>query len=104
LGGRGVVVETPAVRIPDRRQVCWRVRVGATPGSVLLRARGVVITKAVRCGHGLRYLSATPWDGSPSIDVSCPAATLDVAGFGIDWPVWFGIVSLITMLALKQAR
>jgi hypothetical protein len=104
LEGRGVVVETPGVRIPDRRQVCWRVRVGATPGSVLLRARGIAIAKAVQCGSGLRYLSATYWHGSPSIEVSCPAATLDVAGFGIDWPVWFGIVSLITMLALKPAR
>jgi hypothetical protein len=104
LEGRSVVVETPAVRIPDRRQVCWRVRAGATPGSVRLRVHGAAITKAVQCGHGLRYLSATPWDGSPSIDVSCPAATLDVFGFGFDWPVWFGIVSLIMMLVLKQAR
>ena len=26
LAGQGIVVETPAVRIPDRRQACWRVR------------------------------------------------------------------------------
>jgi hypothetical protein len=94
LEGRGVVVETPAVRIPGRRQVCWRVRaVTGASGSVLLRVRGAVIAKAVQCGHG--------W-GSPSIDVSCPAATLDVFGFGIDWAVWFLLVSLVTMLVLRK--
>jgi hypothetical protein len=102
LEGRGVVVETPAVRIPDRRQVCWRVRaVTAASGSVLLRVPGAVIAKAVQCGDGLR-VSTTRWDGSPSIDVSCPAATMDVLGFGIDWPVWFLLVSLLTMLVLRK--
>ena len=102
LEGRGVVVETPAVRIPDRRQVCWRVRaVTGASGSVLLRVRGAAIAKAVECGHGLR-ISPARWDGSPSMDVSCPSATMDVLGFGIDWTVWFLLVSLLTMLALRK--
>jgi hypothetical protein len=102
LEGRGVLVETLAVRIPDRGQVCWRVRaVTAAPGSVLLRVRGATIAKAVACGRGV-HIPAVPWSGSPSIAVACPAATLDVFGFGIDWPVWFVLVSAIAMFALRR--
>jgi hypothetical protein len=94
LEGRGVVVETPGVRIPSLREVCWRVRaVTSAPGSVLLRMDGATIGKAVKCGH---------WPGSPSIDVSCPAASLDIFGFGIAWPVWFLAVSGITMLVARR--
>jgi len=94
LEGRGVVVETPAVRIPGRHQVCWRVRaVAAGSGSVLLRVGGAAVVTAVKCGHGL---------GSPSLAVSCPAAALDVFGFAIDWAVWFLFVSLFAMLTLRK--
>jgi hypothetical protein len=106
LEGRGAVVETPGVRIPGRREVCWRVRaVSTTPGSLLLHLRGAVIAKAFQCGRGLRYpliASIARWEGLPSIEVSCPAADLDVFGFGVDWAVWFGIVSLMTMLVLRR--
>jgi hypothetical protein len=102
LEGRGVVVETPGVRIPSRRQVCWRVRAiprlkAAPPGSVLLRAGGVEISQAIRCGHAW-------WERPPRIEVSCSAATVDVFGFDVDWAVWFLIVSGITMLALRLER
>jgi hypothetical protein len=102
LEGRGVAIETPAVRIPNRRQVCWRVRaVDASSGSVLLRVPGEAIAQDVNCGHGLR-IPAARWGGAPSLVVSCPTATLDVLGFGIRWPVWFLLVSLITALALRS--
>jgi len=102
LEGRGVVVETPAVRIPDRGQVCWRVRpVTAAAGSVLMHVRGRTISKAVACGHGLSIPTAR-WGQRPAIDVSCPAATIDVCGYGIDWPVWFLLVALVTILLLRK--
>src|ERR1039458_8108567 len=86
----------------DLRRVCGRVLAVTGPsGSVLLRVRGAAIAKAVECGHGLR-ISPARWDGSPSMDVSCPSATMDVLGFGIDWTVWFLLVSLLTMLALRK--
>jgi hypothetical protein len=40
--------------------------------------------------------------GSPSIDVRCPTASLDVFGFAIGWPIWFLFVSLLTMLVLRK--
>jgi len=96
LEGRGVVVETPGVRVPDRRQICWRVRaIDRISGSLVLHAGGQSISKACRCGHGL-------WGLSPSIQVSCQAPTMDVFGYGMDWAWWFGIVSLISMLAMRR--
>lgn len=111
LEGRGVMIETPAVRIPDRRQICWRVRADyslnpAPTRSVRLRVGGTAISKTVRCGHEAPNLWAVFRDGSPSIEVSCAAATdvsVDVFGFHIGWPVWFLLVSGLTMLVLRTA-
>jgi hypothetical protein len=102
LEGRGLVVETEGVRVPGRREICWRVRAGAATGSVILRVGGTGISKAVDCGRGL-YIPQGWWSGTPSVAVSCPAATLDVFGFGIGWEVWFLMVSVIAMLAGKAA-
>jgi hypothetical protein len=120
LAGRGIVVETPAVRIPDQRQACWRVRAAsAASGSVLLRVTGSATSKTVQTGSGLRYISARrvaslldwlhypaearlPNAGIRWIGVSYPYAAIDIFGFGVDWLVWFGAVSLLTMLAFRK--
>jgi hypothetical protein len=98
LEGRGMMVETQGVRIPGRREIFWRVRAGATTGSVILHVGGAAISKVVGCGRGPNIPQGW-WSGTPSVEVSCPAATLDVFGFGIGWEVWFLMVSLITMQA-----
>ena len=121
LVGEGIVVETPAVRIPDRRQACWRVRpVSARSGSVWLRVPGAAGSKTVQAGSGLRYLSARrvaslfdwlhypaearlPNTGIRWIGVSYPYAAIDVFGWGIDWLVWFCTVSLLTMLVFRKS-
>ena len=100
LEGRGVVVETPGVRIPGRQQVCWRVRAGRrlkpTPaGSLILHIGGIAISQKFRCGHAF-------WERPPRIEVPCPAATLDIFGFSVEWPFWFLGVSGLTMLALRK--
>lgn len=95
LEGRGVIVEGPAVRIPERRQVCWRVRAGAgASGRLVLQVDGTTISKAFECGHN--------WGRPPRIEVACPATSLDVFGYAMDWPVWFLLVSLLAMLALRK--
>jgi len=94
LEGRGVVVETPGARLRGGDEVCWRVRGTADgSGSVVLRSSGVEIVKAVQCGRAWR---------TSSLEVACPAARLDVFGFGIGWPVWFLVVTSFTMLALRK--
>ena len=65
--------------------------------------RGIAaIAKAVECGDGLLYFSATRWYGLPSINVSCPTARLDVLGFGIGWFVWLSLVGLLAMLVFRR--
>jgi hypothetical protein len=86
LEGRGVVVETPGVRLPGGREVCWRVR---------MDRRLKPVGPALRCGHGFR-------SGSTSIEVSCAAAKLDIFGFGMEWEVWFLVAGGITMLVLRR--
>jgi hypothetical protein len=107
LEGRGILVETPGVRIPDRRQVCWRVRaLPATSSSLLLHWRGPTITKPVQCGRtsaGGWGVAASLVASMPSIAISCPVADLNLFGLPIDWEIWFGAVSLITVLALRKA-
>ncbi len=108
LEGHGIVVETPAVRLPGRRQACWRVRApGAASGSVTLRLPGVAAVKTVDCGSGLRYLSARRTVSARGkvrwIEVSYPAAKPSLFGYRMEWPVWFVVVGLAAMLVLVRA-
>jgi hypothetical protein len=72
LGGSGFVLETPPVRVAGERRVYWRVR--ATSSRLMLR-RGAIEN---------------------------PVADIDVFGTAVHWLVWFTIVSLLTMLALRK--
>ena len=119
LEGRGVRIETPAVRVMSKHQVCWRVRaVRATPGSLLLECAGASVTKAVQAGPGLQFISERrvaswldwlryPGEGRLQtsavrwIEVSYPAADIPVFGLAVDWLVWFCAVSFLTTLALR---
>jgi hypothetical protein len=62
---------------------------------------GSAIAKAVQCGRGLRH-PANRWTGRRRL--RCPARPPRWMSWasGVDWPVWFGIVSLLTMLALRK--
>jgi len=97
LQGQGVAVETPGVRLPASREMCWRVRKQTdSSGDVVLRAPGIQLIANMQCGPGF------PWHGAPSLQVSCPSASLDVFGIGVAWPLWFLLVALITMLLLRR--
>ena len=122
LAGQGVAVETPPLRLPDARQVLWRVRAeGATSGSssVILESQGARLEKSIQAGSGLHYLSERrvgswlDWLGYPAesrlprgpvarIEVDYPYADIDVFGIGMHWLIWFLIVNLVTMLALRK--
>jgi hypothetical protein len=120
LSGHGVAVETPPLRLPAERQVCWRVRAtrGAT-GSVNLNLPGAPARKLVQAGTGFDYLSERrvaslpawlfyprearlPGTGLQSITVNYPSARISVFGFGVHWLVWFCIVSFVAMLTFRR--
>jgi hypothetical protein len=120
LEGRGVVVETPPVRLPEEHLVLWRVRAtGAAPAGVLLRVPGATLEKSVQCGTGLRYVSERrvaslvdwlrypgesrlPASGVAWIEVGYPAADIGIFGFPVHWLIWFLIVSSVTMLVFRK--
>ncbi len=120
LVGRNVTVETPALRFPEVQRACWRVRAaGAGPGDLELRLPDGSIAKTVRSGAPSIYLSERrvasllQWFCYPgearlrdarvsSIEVEYPPAEIDVFGFGVHWLIWFCLVSLIAMLALRK--
>ena len=119
LTGRGIIVETPPLRLPEEHRVCWRVRATGESGSVALNLPRASIQKLVQSGAGLSYISERRVASLPawllyprearlstasveSIAVEYPFAQVPVLGFGIHWLVWFCIVSLVAMLAFKR--
>jgi hypothetical protein len=108
LTGHGVSVETPAVRLLGRRQVCWRVRAsGTTSGSVILRTGNVTANKAVKSGPGFDYVSESSFislDGPVRwIEVLYPAAHLRLMGHNVPWQAWFVGVSLVIAVVAGRA-
>jgi hypothetical protein len=54
----GVLVETPAVRVPEERQVSWRIRPQAVVSSHLrVRVQGEAVDKAIEAGAGPRLVA-----------------------------------------------
>jgi hypothetical protein len=120
LEGRGVAVETPALRFPEERRVCWRVRAGRSEsGTVLLNLASGSVTKRVQAGSRAGYLSERrvssllAWLCYPgearlsdaalsSIEVEYPSAEINAFGFGVHWLVWFCVVSLVAMLLFRR--
>jgi hypothetical protein len=120
LEGHGIAVETPPLRFPEERRVCWRVRaVKGESGNVRLSMPGVEVLKRVQAGSPAGYLSERrvssllawlcypgearlPASALSSIEVEYPSAEISVFGFGVHWLVWFCVVSLIAMLVLRR--
>jgi len=102
LEGQGITVETPAVRIADRREACWRVRARPVPrAALILRAGGRSVAAPVDCGS-LHLFRAMPWSALPSIDVRCPRASLDWFGLPLDWRVWYPLITVLTMFVFRR--
>jgi hypothetical protein len=120
LEGQGIAVETPPLRFPEERQVCWRVRaLKGESGNVRLRMPGASVMKSVQAGAPAGYLSERrassmlewlcfpgearlPVSALSSIEVEYPSAEINVCGFGVHWLVWFCVVSLVAMLVFRR--
>ena len=118
-GVEGVVVETPAIRIPSQREVVWRIRaahVGAHDlvvkvGDMALTKRVVVgettdvipVTRTSEFLKAMLYPGETPIADGPvrSITVLHPAADVDVFGWRMHWLIPFFGLSVLTGFALK---
>jgi hypothetical protein len=111
-------VESPSVRIPDLRQICWRVRaIGDSDGLLRLALPGEVVLHRIRAGAGLRYIAdacrSSMWglveNGcriqsrlTESISIGYPAASVVIAGLEAHWAVWFALSWFATMLIVRR--
>jgi hypothetical protein len=118
----GLVITSPAVRIPDEHEVAWRFKATAEgPGRLTLRVGGMALVKSVVVGGkpmtkvsslasrgsiwkqvlypGERALAA----GTPvrSIEILYPAKSLSVLGFRLHWLVAYLILSIAIGFAFK---
>jgi uncharacterized membrane protein (DUF106 family) len=118
----GISVETPPVRATAVGQVSWRIR-GQEPGRhrVEIRVGEEVVEKEVRVGTdwgatSSRRTGSGFWDillypGEDPIDRSSVVERVDVGyvplelsafGFGIDWLIFFFVVSIAAGFALRK--
>src|SRR5262245_40837313 len=105
----GLVVETPALRIPATREIAWRIR-AERPGAhdVWIDVDGRRLEKRVTVHDGLASISparvsSASWEtvfypaepplpagtGVDRIDVAYPPASLRVLGFHMHWLIYF---------------
>jgi hypothetical protein len=115
---QGFTVESPPVRIPELRQVCWRVRATGTSDGVLwLRAAGEETERFIHAGPGLRFVpsvcSSAPLarirsgcalesTSVESITVEYPPREIALLGFQAHWLAWFALFWLAAMLLLRR--
>ena len=118
----GLEISSPAVRIPDRHEVAWRIKaVSEGAGRLLFRTGGRTIEKSVTVGgRSLTKVSALAsrgsiWkqilypgervlaSGTPvrSIEILYPAKSLSVFGLRVHWLVAYLILSIVFGFAFK---
>ena len=110
-----VAIETPPVRVPADRQVCWRIKpLRAATTELEIVHDGRTFRKSVSAGVGVQFLSERrgsfaslflrptepPLSGSEIewIEVRYPDAVV----LHLHWLIWFFGISGITALALRR--
>jgi uncharacterized membrane protein (DUF106 family) len=119
---QGLAVETPAVRIPDEREIAWRIRAPETgPAGLTFGVAGRTFVKHVAVAG--RRLSKVPtravgrslvqqllYPGEKplpadtpvtSVEVLYPSGGLDFFGISVNWLVAYFILSIIFGFAFK---
>ena len=117
----GVSVETPGVRVPQQREVSWRIRADR-PGDfqLVVRAGDVAVEKELRVGQGwgatsslrasslgdlLLYPGEPPIDESQvveAIEITYRQLDLSLFGWSVDWLVLFFVLSLASGFAFRK--
>ena len=118
---QGVTIETPAVRIPSKREVAWRVRAEvAGSHSLVVQIGNDSIKKGLIAGSGwttvselrtgrslweiLLYPGEKPIPSSvvvESIEINYPSLDLIILGWNFQWLVLFLVLSMGSGFAFK---
>ena len=89
----GIDIETPPVHLIHEHEVSWRVRpVGNTAGELKFTSSGHVLTKRIVAGEGF----VTSY-GTPTIEIRYPRRSV----FGVNWLVWFFLISSAAALVYR---
>ncbi len=122
LPSPGIEVMTPPLRIRDRNEADWRIRITAEGVHQLtFRVEGVEVSKTVRAVSEIgriypareraSFLSALKYPGEEplpesdpvlSIAVDYPTATVGVLGFSIHWVILYFALAMVFGFALKR--
>jgi hypothetical protein len=115
----GVAVETPALRVPYKREADWRVRPAkAGEYELKLKTKGSTYAKELVVGEAdTRRVSARRVSGILSqlmnpgerplaselraIEVKYPSRENKIFGLGVHWVITFFVISLVAAFALK---
>jgi hypothetical protein len=119
--GSGIEIETAGVRIPQTREISWRVR-GTTPGDIelvvkvgeesvtkemLVGAREEGVSSLRTGGHwldNLLYPGEAPIpkkSAIESIEILYPDLDVSIFGWGIDWLILFFVLSMVFGFSFK---
>lgn len=116
----GFVVESPPVRVMDRREISWRIRpVREAAGELRVNIAGEPAAKSVRAGEGpawlakrrvssaadlLRYPAEARLDSRviEYIEVDYRPAAVEWLGLRLHWVWWLLIVSMATAFVLRN--
>jgi len=116
----GIAVETPAVRVSSEREVFWRIRPDAEGDyNLIVRVADQQVAKRVQVGGGWGAISALrpgkdfwevllfpgedPVGGVvQSVEVQYGKLPIKLFGFGVNWLIFFFLVSLAAGFALKR--
>lgn len=108
---RGVLVETPAVRIVVQRQISWRIRpIQPVSGKLRLTVNGETVEKRIAGRRVSSLFDAIRYPEEPRIrsasidwvEVQTPVASMAMFGIRAHWLVWFTLISMASALALKK--
>jgi hypothetical protein len=117
---RGFELSAPPVRIPEEREVSWRiVPQRSASGELRFEIAGQTITKEIEAGGGQRFIPGrrvrSAWEAFwhpdeprlPSgdvewVEVAYPSASMGLFGLHLNWLVWFLVVSMLAALLLKK--
>lgn len=99
-------VESPAVVIPELREICWRVRaLRASDGLLRVRVGDRAIERVIQAGPGLRAVTATD-DASndliKSTTVDYQDRKIELFGVSGAWWIWFALSWLAAMVLLRR--
>jgi len=118
---KGLLVETPPLRIPEEREVSWRVRANEPGGyNLTFNVSGSTFQKRVVISNGQldrvsRVVASSLWDAflNPSeesigknplmkkIEVDYPSRSIEFLGWHVHWLVVFFILSIVFGFAFK---